>query len=808
MYALLCRKLCEEAPNFDPPSNSSFSGNTFRRLLLAKCQDEFENRRKASEAFDKRDGPLTPEEEEQRGIAKHKMLGNIKFIGELGKQGLLHEAILHQCIQQLLAKKKRQGVKDTAEDLECLCQIMKTVGRRLDIDKARSLMNQYFDRMQTFAENNDLPSRIRFMLQDVLELRRKKWVPRRVLAEQGPRTIHQIREEAAKDYGVYTPNSCVIGGRNMQVPTPPLVMGVKGRGGMDDVFGPLPLGVGNLGTGPGVIPADGFHSYSGNMGRPNRANMNNSAGFLGVVGSSPPFFGQNRANQPPQNRDRDQDLFPAFQQRQQNQNQTPGGFSGSGSNRELPPRFLKKALQQQPGSADEISLRPAQNSMVLKPKASPTNNLMKGQSRSSSAPQPGNGPSSPLVRELSPNSGLVQKPITTNPLHPKEGPIVIKQTFQEKNKTNKQGPGKEEVLKKSDQMISELFKHQNTEEASIAFKDIKVPKKFIAEVLYQLMVKTLEKSENDRELLCGFFVELKKTGQLKSSAFLEALKLVSEQISELEADVPRVKSYVAAFAARGISDNLATLGEVAEPLEGRAHYPMFLLCLQHLHKVMGRRWLTQVFNESKIHLLSMLRESDRTKERLADILEDRGLSFLLPLLRIQSDLWKQIQADPSPTTFYKWIKDNVDSSQFTASGFIYALASCLIKFITMETTLSDNTDNNSPPEKVTVEQEKELLEKFKPVFDAFLTENTSLQLVVLYALQVYCFNQGFPKGMLLRWFMNLYDLEIIEEDAFLTWKEDVNDEYPGKGKALFQVNQWLTWLEEAEEEDGSDEGEN
>lgn len=42
-------------------------------------------------------------------------------------------------------------------------------------------------------------------------------------------------------------------------------------------------------------------------------------------------------------------------------------------------------------------------------------------------------------------------------------------------------------------------------------------------------------------------------------------------------------------------------------------------------------------------------------------------------------------------------------------------------------------------------------------------------------------------GMLLRLFMNYYDLEIADEEVFLKWKEEVNDEYPGKGKALFQV---------------------
>ena len=30
-------------------------------------------------------------------------------------------------------------------------------------------------------------------------------------------------------------------------------------------------------------------------------------------------------------------------------------------------------------------------------------------------------------------------------------------------------------------------------------------------------------------------------------------------------------------------------------------------------------------------------------------------------------------------------------------------------------------------------------------------------------------------------------MEVVEEEVFFKWKEEVNDEYPGKGKALFQV---------------------
>lgn len=72
------------------------------------------------------------DEDERRRMAKRKMLGNIKFIGELGKLEMLSENILHLCIKQLLVKRKGE---DNSEDLECLCQIMRTCGRILDTDK-------------------------------------------------------------------------------------------------------------------------------------------------------------------------------------------------------------------------------------------------------------------------------------------------------------------------------------------------------------------------------------------------------------------------------------------------------------------------------------------------------------------------------------------------------------------------------------------------------------------------------------------------------------------------------------------------
>lgn len=54
--------------------------------------------------------------------------------------------------------------------------------------------------------------------------------------------------------------------------------------------------------------------------------------------------------------------------------------------------------------------------------------------------------------------------------------------------------------------------------------------------------------------------------------------------------------------------------------------------------------------------------------------------------------------------------------------------------------------------------------------------------------------------MLLHFFVCFYK-EIIEEQTFSAWKEDITQKFLGKGKALFQANLWLTWLRTAEEEE-------
>lgn len=628
-----------------------------------------------------------------------------------------------------------------------------------------------------------------------------QWVPRPVSSEHhGPKTITQIRQEAADEFGEYIPpqqSNRGYSGRSQMNGS----MGTQwmSGGNMGDLFGGSPPGLmmGSIGTGPGVIQLDNFN-YSTNMGKP-RNNQQQGQGFVNFNkqrqdggqrnqrgGHQNQMNQQNGRHSPPQN------------QQQQQQKQAAGGA------RDLPPRFARLAQQQQTqqsGSSnssgvaipsnEEISLRPAKNFNVFKPNT-PSNLPKSAQG----------GP--PINSMMKMNLGPPEPP---KPLLNKQQPITIKQVSQEKKeKSNKKViPTKEEVDKGTARMLSTYMEDGDTNEALNTFKDMNVPKRFVPELLTQMMTTTVDKTDKERESVMKLISAMKAEHLISSDQYIEAFQSLLDQMADLETDVPLIRSYVAKFAALGVTEGVVALAELAEPMENGAFYPLFLLCLQQIHKLKDKDWLVTSFNDSKVNLQMMLPEIDQNKEKMMEILEDRGLSFMFPLLRVQSELWKQIQAEPGANALFKWIKDKVDSSLHHTSGFIHILTTSLLKYCTYESTMGKGVDTTVTPEKTLQEKEKQAMEKMKGVLQMFVHEHMDLQIESLYAAQVFCHTHQFPKGMLLRFFMNFYDMEIIDEEIFLKWKEEVNDEYPGKGKALFQVNQWLTWLEQAEEESDEEE---
>ncbi|KAL6784444.1 hypothetical protein ACKKBF_B01825 [Auxenochlorella protothecoides x Auxenochlorella symbiontica] len=243
LYASLVKELKDKLPRLTDESGEVVE---FRRALLNKCQDEFQEGVVAMKAVAERelrskDGAAPDEEKDdaeegeieheqgevsqkatalelkraERAAAKaevearKRMLGNIIFVGQLFCRGVLTEKVMHSCIQQLLDETENPR----PEDVECLSKLMVTVGNLLDHSvkiqriqtegggerkaPSKELMDMYFQRIGSLAQNAALDSRHKFMLQDMVELRRNKWVLRR--KAEGPKKIDDIHKDAENE---------------------------------------------------------------------------------------------------------------------------------------------------------------------------------------------------------------------------------------------------------------------------------------------------------------------------------------------------------------------------------------------------------------------------------------------------------------------------------------------------------------------------------------------------------------------------------------------------------------------------------
>jgi translation initiation factor 4G len=200
-YAQLCKVLSK----IKVPTTDQSKTVNFRTMLLTKCQKEFNTdyikdinydqmiADAEAETNEAKKKEMNEEANDKLLKAKRRSLGNIRFIGELFKLGMLTEGIMNDCIERLLKQETDE------ENLECLCRLLTTIGKELDKPVVTIKMNAYFAKLTEITKkgNQFISARIRFMILDVIELRQNKWVPRR--RDAGPKRIDEIRKEAEEE---------------------------------------------------------------------------------------------------------------------------------------------------------------------------------------------------------------------------------------------------------------------------------------------------------------------------------------------------------------------------------------------------------------------------------------------------------------------------------------------------------------------------------------------------------------------------------------------------------------------------------
>jgi len=206
MYARLCVKL-SKTPMEALGEQEGKKGKKFKKMLLTRCQDEFEQ--DTATKIEAACKGITDEEEitYRTNLIKKDYLGHMRLIGELYKGDLVSIRIILSVIPHLLDLE--EGEVDE-EKVECFTKLMTTIGANLDaqckslaaVGKTSSAvaLKECWDHvveLSTAKGPGSVSSRIRFMLQDLIEMRKKGWITRR--KEETAKTIDQIHKEVAKE---------------------------------------------------------------------------------------------------------------------------------------------------------------------------------------------------------------------------------------------------------------------------------------------------------------------------------------------------------------------------------------------------------------------------------------------------------------------------------------------------------------------------------------------------------------------------------------------------------------------------------
>ena len=168
------------------------------------------------------------------------------------------------------------------------------------------------------------------------------------------------------------------------------------------------------------------------------------------------------------------------------------------------------------------------------------------------------------------------------------------------------------------------------------------------------------------------------------------------------------------------------------------------------------------------------------------------------LAEIEAYLLQAMRATPpeSDGAIMEWVGERIEPNVPNVQ-----LARLVVRSL-LEATCAETP--SSTKLHAAIKDRAKLLRKFLQVGKE--SEQMTLMFNSLYEVQDYCARMDWPEKLMKKLFYQLYEADVILEEAFTVWREDTSDQGPNKMKALVQVNEFLQWLETTEEEgeDGED----
>ncbi|XP_029700298.1 eukaryotic translation initiation factor 4 gamma 1 isoform X5 [Takifugu rubripes] len=778
----------------------------FRKVLLNRCQKEFEKDKDDDEIIERKRKELdsasedvkqrlVEELQEAEDSARRRSLGNIKFIGELFKLKMLTEVIMHDCIVKLLKNHDE-------ESLECLCRLLSTIGKDLDFEKAKPRMDQYFNQMEKIIKERKTTSRIRFMLQDVLDLRRNNWVPRR--ADQGPKTIDQIHKEAElEEHREHMKvQQALVSKKEMGGgPGGRIGGGIGGRGGshtpgrggppQDEGWNTVPISKRPIDpsrltkiTKTPVLDFNNQYLAPGGKGTFGSWGKGSSGG----TSTKPVDSGSEAGSRPATST---LNRFSALQQ--------PSSSSSSSadpdrrvpqrnsSSRERGDNFERSNRGERFDRGEDRRDDHERNRLLV------TKRSFSREKEERSREREQRGPADPVRRVASMTDDRDRA--RSREKNEKREPAVTPPPPQAPSKPSL---NEDEVSKKSVAIIEEYIHIYDTKEALQCVQELNSTE-LLCVFVERGLESTLERSTIARERMGQLLHQLVKASILPTAQYYKGLHQILEMAEDIAIDIPHIWLYLAELITPMLHEGGIPMGELfretSKPLIplGKAGVLLVqiltLLCKEMSHKKAGTMW-----REAGLRWKDFLPEDEDVNK----FVTEQNVEFTLgeeteksnkkelSSNELSKQLERLIQDQADNQRVFDWVEGNLDEQQTSSDVFVRALMTSICQ----SAIVCDN------PYKV----DSNLIKTRGKLLQRYLKDEQK-ELQALYALQALMVQLEQPANLLRVFFDTLYDEDVIKEEAFYKWESSKDPaEQLGKGVALKSVTAFFTWLREAEDE--------
>ncbi|XP_043285612.1 eukaryotic translation initiation factor 4 gamma 3-like isoform X4 [Venturia canescens] len=786
-YALMCSELRQmtvvsdgkksepsddSQPSEQPAQQQAAGEVNFRKLIVERCQKQFQKNnddeharisklKEIEECTDpekKKDLQTTLEEYDRR--LRVRSVGNIRFIGELFKKEMLTIKIMHFCINHLLSSPDE-------ENLECLCKLLTTIGkalaeRHIAVGNPEAL-DPYFTKLSNFVGKKGIQrkisSRIRFMIQDVMDLKTNNWIPRR--DEAKPKTMDQIEKEAECERSEIQLNNTPMNTPRKDDRNSDRRRN-RGGGGMEEGGWSQPVGktrqqpysveaakLSTKAVAPNELRLGNRNAYAWGAQSaaavktltPNKYALLDSS-MPGEMDKRTPLQVSGSRSTGPRDYGR-----PDYKSGWENKGSRLGSqhMNSSSSGRDT---------LMESGRSQSISMPPP--SMKMKPQTtSIVTTSSSGSGFSSSRSNKPRKTEAELVR--------VVKSITDGAVCEPNIDVFIKTTLEQ---------------------FQDLFDSSTTE-------------LFVRESINGVLERTAAVRQHFSEL----FAHMVNHNILPLSLIQTEFEKVLEVADDLVIDIPKIWTYFAELLSSMVVSNAHPLAEMKTTaailkITGKGGKLMGEL-LAKLARDQGPKWTAEKWDQSGLQWSDI---TDTTLENIDDIIKQYKLEFLngeckssdvtssgsqLTNEQIHDHLVK-LMRDSDFDNICSWILANV-GNRVTQPHFIRTLMTAILT-VTVEERhkvwkLNENTFKN-----------------LQTLIKRFIDTDADLELQCLFAIQAYVHKLEHPPGLLFNILTSLQQNDVLSDDAFLTW-ESATGEFPGHAVAIKGLTSFFTGLREPDSDD-------